>query len=686
MDQKRVFGRARLATKASAAFGVWLATVTLAAGTLAAGETWALLIGVQDYQQVSPLEYTVDDAQCLRETLIAYGGVAPDHILEITDFGPGPDSQPLHETLTRRIPAWLERVGADDMVLVFFSGHGFRDDDGLMYLAPLDFDRTKPSETGISVDWLRERIAGCSAVLKLLILDACHAGSENSEPNTDSLSPDEMGRLFKAVDGVVTLASCSEDQVSVIWQDKRRSLYSYWLTEGLKGHADRDSNGSVDIDELHSYVSRRVAHTAKVRFPNRQTPVRIVGPRVIGVPDVVRLKPQPLRPLLANMAEHVADLLDEHKYRRAGVLEFTDDSRLQEVLGGQFGLVGKFCGDELERQLISASQDASFRIVNRDQLRHAILQDGGFEVSAISSTPRLRSLSKSVGDMPAVAMGSIKGRQGAFLRLQVELKETTTGDVIGITGGTAALSENDWAMLGYSVVIRPEDRQRVLTSINRSSESETEQVITAADRRSQGAHALLDPEFKSRFDVEIRVNGTVRPPVFRGNDCFVGVKKGDRYAIRLHNKSGTVALARILVDGLDTGMKVAESDNDIDVWGQPITHLNDAVPRLLDPNGPEVAGKIPKWDLLGFMTKSGVGGQVREFTVVNAAESLANQRGYSDQIGLITVAFYAPKADSRALGTAAGQTLDRNIRTYKGIKPGNLLGVVHIRYVDADLL
>ena len=667
-----------------------IAIATLAAKTSvaveSAGNQWALLIGVEQYENVVPLQFTVNDVRQLRGTLDSYGGYQMRHILELTDEGETQDTRPCAQTLKERLPKWLSSPRKDDSMLVFFSGHGFQADDGKMYLAPLDFNKTQPAKTGLSVDWLRDELKKCKAKFKLLVIDSCHAGSEKDAASDGSvITAGDLGNQFKSAAGVVTLASCKADEKSQIWFGKQRSLYSYWLTEGLKGHADRDSDGTVDIDELHRYVDRRVRHTAQVSFGRAQTPVRIIGPRVIGVPKIVSLRPQPLKMLLANMAEHLANLAEEHKIGKIGVLEFTDDSRLQEVLGGEFGLIGKYCGDEVERQLTFLSQDADFRIVDRNQMRKALRDQGGFKLNDLSSPARLANLSKNTGDMQVIALGSIRGRHGPILRLQCELKDAKNGDLIGITGGTAEMSEGEWAMMGNSVAVKPEDRLPALQTFVTQGEV-PQGVIQRMDERAEQPHPLQDTEFTSNFNVKIKVDGKALEPLFEGNDCIVGLSKGDNYRIRLENHSGQIALVRVLVDGLDTTLKVAEKGLSTELWGSPVAHLDEAGHLFLDPNGAELRGGPPAWEVYGFTTQTGKKGKVRLFEVVDANNSLAARQGFSEQIGLITVAFYAPASGSRDIGTAAGEEIDIEIQRRKGPRPGKLLGVVHIRYVEPKVL
>ena len=129
-------------------------------------------------------------------------------MVEITDDGPDARSKPLKATLTGELPGWFARLGPDDRLIVFFSGHGFRDQAGRLYLAPLDFDRNDPATTGVPVEWLRQQIAACKAGSKLLILDACHAGSEKGEDDDPASVPaKDLGESFRGMENVVTLAS-----------------------------------------------------------------------------------------------------------------------------------------------------------------------------------------------------------------------------------------------------------------------------------------------------------------------------------------------------------------------------------------------------------------------------------------------------------------------------------------------
>ena len=659
---------------------------------VAPGKQWAVLIGVEKYTKASPLSFTVNDVRQLADTLKTRGGYKKEDILEITDSGAEKTVQPFKESILEGLSHWLGKAGPNDTVLVYFTGHGFQDKEGKMYLAPIDCDPKDPSATGIPIEKVREQIAGCKAGLRVLVLDACHAGSEKGETEDHELTTKDLQSVFENLEGVVTLASCKANEKSLIWDDKQQSLFSYWFNQGLRGHADRDSNGAVDIDELYKFVERRVRNTAEARFRRPQTPVRIVRTGVTGVPNVVKLKPQGLKVTLADVAEQLAITLGEQQLKKVGVLEFTDDTKVDELLGGEFGLLGKYFSQELETALITQSDSGNFRVLDRKRLQQA-LRDQKFQLKDLSSTTKLVSLSRSAGGLPVLAAGSFKKRSGRVVHIQCKLQSTETDDVIGEAGGSCALTEDEWAMLGRSTAVRPEDRRPETPSDDEEPKPIEEVVIPKLDKRAEFGHPLLDPAFP--FGVQLRVKDEIRKGAFRGNDYFVPVRKGEEYQLLIENKSGTIALMKLLVDGLDTLPKSAKLDEvktsekgiEMETWAQPVTNLADARSWVLDPQGPELKGRDPRWTIQGFATKTGTAGNMKKFLVVDAAESLAGRQGFTEQIGLITVAFYAPGSRSRgALGTAAGADVKEDLTERAAPKAGNLIGVVHIRYVDADAL
>lgn len=650
------------------------------------GSSWAVLMGIEKYHRAPRLRFAVNDVKQISSTLRQRGSWPEDHILELVDTAPNSRFQPLRSSVLAELPQWLAKATPQDQVLVYFSGHGFRDRHGKLYLATVDTDPANLLSTSIEVQWLRAQIAACKAHFKLLILDTCHAGEEKGTDETPSVAAKDFGMFFEDLTGVVTLASSTTNEVSQVWDDMEQSLFSYWLNQGLKGHADLDGDGAVTIDELYSYVYRNVTQTSHMYFPHPQTPVRIVRSGTLGVPVVIRLQPQTLKQVLADMADQLATTMKLQRFVRMGILEFTNDTKLGELLGADFGLLGHYCAEEMEHGLMNLS-GGRFRIVDRRYLQNA-LRDAQFGIKDLGSTAAFRRLAQNVSGMPIVALGTLRNRAGRLVTLQCKLLRTDNNDLAGEAGGTAALNDSEWAMLGRSATLHAEAASPpALPAEDSSGHLVSASLIDRLDRRSQGPHPLADAAFP--FPVRIFVGTQERKGVFRGNDLFVPLRAGEVYQIHVENRTGQVAIMRLLVDGLNTlPEKVLSPGATGDATDQPAQRVNlsEAQWWVLDVESRSV------YAVRGFFTSIGRDMTYREFKVVDAQQSLAARQQFTEQIGLITAAFYSVREGSSAarttggIGTGFGEERTEKGRYYTGAALGDLLAVVHIRYVEPEVL
>jgi len=647
---------------------------------------YALLIGIEGYTRAPRLQHTTNDVFELADTLQHRGNYAREHILQMTDDADAEAQRPTKENLLREIAEFVKLPDENDHVLVYFSGHGFRAQDGSLYLAPIDCDPDDPAATGIDVGWLREQLIACKAPIKFLILDSCHAGSERVLET--SVVAGDLGRIFRRTKGVVTLASSLGEQKSQIWPDKQQSLFSYWLVQGLKGHADDDTDGEVDFQEIYDYVHRQVTRTAEMRIGRPQTPVRIIGPETPGTPIITQLRAQPLKTLLAEMADQLAWEIEIAQLSAVGVIEFYGGSEENPFLGGRFGVLGQYLAEQLHRNLISLGT-GRFSVVDRQRLQEAF-SGQNFALKDLESTSTLKALVKDVGTMPGMVVGRIVQRDGALVHLSAKVVQTDRPYESGHTGGAAVLGESEWGMLGGSIVVRPEDRQ-YRTDIAPPSQGyirpASATIVDHIDSRSRYAtNPLRDPDFP--FRIKIIVDGKQRPVVFHSGQAYVALAKGEVYAIDIEyrNPGGRwhdVAFMRLLVDGLNT-MYEEEVTKGVQVrhYGMRV-NLQEARRWVLD------SALNPRriWRVTGFFEGDK---DYREFVIDDAENSLAARQRFTKNIGLITAAFYAPKTDAERaaeLGTRAGRQHQRKTEIYKGdAKLGRTIGEVNLRYVSPEAL
>lgn len=256
----------------------------------------AILIGVQDYESLSPLRYCRADVRLLNETLQDYCGFT--RVVTLTDDPVRDGVRPTLGNLSAQLRLWLKVANTDDygQVLIYFSGHGFQDEKGRLYLAPPDCDRQNLELTGLPLSYVKLLLDACTRVpVKLLILDCCHAG-ETKGGGVGSAG-DELAREFRSSKGLLTVASCKSDEVSLEWPEKGQGLFTYWLCEGLKGRADRDDDRLVDSGELHRYLFSAVQEQA-ARMNRQQTVVLRPSEDWQGVALLSRVRHVAARPVL----------------------------------------------------------------------------------------------------------------------------------------------------------------------------------------------------------------------------------------------------------------------------------------------------------------------------------------------------------------------------------------------------
>ena len=239
---------------------------------------WAVLIGVDKYEDelgIGSLKYCGNDMKLLYKVLTGSGGgFHRDNVLLMTCDARRRVCRPTRSNVVSMVPNWLRDAKPEDDVLFAFSGHGI-EKNGKGYLLTADSYRQNPALTALPLSLVRDWLGNCRARRKMLIVDACHAGAGKDAPAMSSALWDEL----KSGEGFAKLASCGPDEKSnedaALQSDVGRGhgVFTYYLAEGLRGGADRDGNGRVDVNEAYLYAYAGTRRWA--RFNNvSQTPLR----------------------------------------------------------------------------------------------------------------------------------------------------------------------------------------------------------------------------------------------------------------------------------------------------------------------------------------------------------------------------------------------------------------------------
>lgn len=234
------------------------------------GEKWALLVGIDDYAEISDLKYCRRDIQMLGRRLIAAGFPEENIVLMHDDQSDAP-LQPFRSRINDKLDELLKGVRRGDLVLFAFSGHGVHVGE-TSYLCPIEARLDQVEATGIALADVYARLAASAASRKILLVDACRNDPEPGGSRSLDTAPDVAADFVRGLqsppEGMVVLSSCTPGQVSVEDDKMGHGVFMHFVLRGLAGEADRDGNenGTVSLFELFRYTSLRTrSHVARTR-------------------------------------------------------------------------------------------------------------------------------------------------------------------------------------------------------------------------------------------------------------------------------------------------------------------------------------------------------------------------------------------------------------------------------------
>ena len=233
-------------------------------------DSWAVIIGINKYQNMKNLKYAVNDANDIKEMFISKYGFKEDHIKLILN------EDATRQNITRGFSDMLKQAGEKDRVVVFFAGHGetFTKPDGgeMGYLVPTDGNRDDLFLTSISMRELYDVAEISSAKHILYLIDACYGGLAISESRgmSKNTTPSYIRTITTEKGRQIITAGRKDEEVfeNSAWG---HSAFTKNLLTGLgKGSADIDGDGIVTANELGDFLAERVhnetagAHTPQI--------------------------------------------------------------------------------------------------------------------------------------------------------------------------------------------------------------------------------------------------------------------------------------------------------------------------------------------------------------------------------------------------------------------------------------
>jgi hypothetical protein len=175
----------------------------------------------------------------------------------------------------RAIARFFDDRRRDDLLVLYFSGHGVRDEYGHLHLAVRDTERELLEATAIEANFITSCMDRTASKRLVLILDCCHSGAFAAGSKSAQGASVGTATTFEG-NGRGRVVLTATDSTQYAWEGDAvigtpgASLFTRFLTEGLRtGAADMNQDGVITVDELYDYVYDQVLNQTAKQTPGK---------------------------------------------------------------------------------------------------------------------------------------------------------------------------------------------------------------------------------------------------------------------------------------------------------------------------------------------------------------------------------------------------------------------------------
>lgn len=432
----------------------------------------------------------------------------------------------------------------------------------------------------------------------------------------------------------------------------------------------------------------------------------------------------------SEVVERLRQSISQKGYQRVGVMPrfVCRDENGRESLQGPNAAHAALFAERIEEELVK-SAGSRYSVISSLLMQKAFAD---VSLEDVKNLDRLREIAKRVEGLDALIVGTVADemiedrrmtRPG--MRIRCELVEINGGTSGGIVSTDMTLSLGSEAYRGRSFELRRwMDSELVNLRLNALPFGGAPDPFKDGDFNAnigqspwdirEGPHPLADPTCP--FRLEMLVDERPRPITWIGRqhdaEPYVDIGLGERYSLRVENRTTRNACVAIFVDGINILGKRRESPGNCLYW---------------------ILKKDSQGNFKGWYTGEEGNYDVEEFVTARAAQSLAARQGFTESLGQITAVFYtvgvplsvarpepfrrgrqgamersmwtydwdqrkwelkkemlafapAPGSAAPGMGTAAGHRSQVRLNEFQGEKPGLILAAITLHYTTPDRL
>lgn len=252
-------------------------------------DKYGLIIGISDYKHetINDLQYSRQDAKDFYDFLLSdkFGGFTRDNLTLLTD------REATAEAIRREMSQLVMEVEKDDLVIIYFSGHGAlgpdkngdeREDNYDEYFVAYDTNNSSGAKlysTGIRDDQFGNWLASMDSEQVAIFLDSCYSGGATksskgtSIPGQKTVPDNNVFNDFNFENDRLLFSASRENQPSWESQKLDQGVFTHFLLKGLQGAADKNDDGKIVAAELYRYLKPHVSNYVEDHFTSNQVPL-----------------------------------------------------------------------------------------------------------------------------------------------------------------------------------------------------------------------------------------------------------------------------------------------------------------------------------------------------------------------------------------------------------------------------
>lgn len=259
-------------------------------------KTYAIIIGINKYTNISPLEYAAGDAASFYNLL-----QSPVFNIKRENLHLLIDSAASRSNIYKQMYELEEYLKPNDLLIFYFAGHGdieakIQTNNSLLLLPQSPSMNYLRSGEFLDMNTIREYFISLTnkKIRTYFICDACHSGNLTGGMEGQRLTSINLQQTWASE---VKFLSCQNNELS---QEGRkwgngRGVFSYYLELALQGMAD-NGDGKITLGEIKRYMETEVA----ISTNDKQNPVILGDPKKF----IVNVNKDILAKIKNNLPQH----------------------------------------------------------------------------------------------------------------------------------------------------------------------------------------------------------------------------------------------------------------------------------------------------------------------------------------------------------------------------------------------